>query len=119
MPIGEWNRAVEFDRAIENVVALRKRGRRRVRRAAGANAIVRPAPGRDGRRDSDVAKRLAGCGLVSTMKPMAPQRQPQAPSRGFRVGADARVLLVDGGRRCARPAPGSEERLSPKGFRTR
>lgn len=37
-------------------VALRKRARRRLRRAAGANAIVRPAPGHGDRRDSDVAK---------------------------------------------------------------
>jgi hypothetical protein len=42
------------------IVALRKRARRHLQRAAGANAIVRPAPGRDDRRDSDVAEALAG-----------------------------------------------------------
>ena len=40
-------------------VALRKRARRRLRGPAGAKAIVRPAPGRDGRRDSDVALAIA------------------------------------------------------------
>ena len=45
------------------IVALRKRARRCLRRSAGANAIVRPAPGRDDRRDSDVAepRRSEGC----------------------------------------------------------
>jgi len=35
-------------------VALRKRARRHLRRPAGTNAVVRPAPGCDARRDSDV-----------------------------------------------------------------
>jgi len=39
-------------------VALRKCARRRLRRSAGANAIVRAAPGRDDRRDSDVAEAI-------------------------------------------------------------
>jgi len=36
-------------------VALRKRSRRRLRRPTGANAVVRPEPGRGDRRYSDVA----------------------------------------------------------------
>ena len=40
-------------------VALRKRARRRLRGPADPNAIVRPAPGRDDRRDSDVADAIA------------------------------------------------------------
>jgi hypothetical protein len=56
-------------------VALRKRARRRLRRAAGANAIVRPAPGRDDRRDSDVAEAMAG----STRLRGECDRQPGLP----------------------------------------
>ena len=40
-------------------VALRNCARRRLRAPAGANAVVRAAPGRDDRRDSDVAEALA------------------------------------------------------------
>jgi hypothetical protein len=39
-------------------VALRKQARRRVRRSGAAKAIMRSAPGRPDRRDSDVAKAL-------------------------------------------------------------
>jgi hypothetical protein len=53
----KYDRPVDFVRVIGNV-ALRKRARRHLQRAAGANAIVRPAPGRDDRRDSDVAEGL-------------------------------------------------------------
>jgi hypothetical protein len=40
-------------------VALRRRAWRHPPGPAGANAIVRPAPGRDDRRDPDVAEALA------------------------------------------------------------
>jgi hypothetical protein len=49
------------------IVALRKRARRRVRRSGAAKAITRATPGRDDRRDSDVAKGLISFG-PSAMK---------------------------------------------------
>ena len=48
-------------------VALRKRARQRVRQPGGAKAIMRPAPGRDRRCDSDVAVALVGSGEVATI----------------------------------------------------
>ena len=45
--------------AVAAGVALRKRARRRVRRSGAAKAIMRPAPARRDRRNSDVAEALA------------------------------------------------------------
>ena len=50
------------------IVALRKRARRQLRTPAAANAIVRPALGRDDPRDSDVAQALVRFGTVCIVK---------------------------------------------------
>ena len=55
-------------RLVRALVALRKRARERVRRPGVANAIVRPAPGRDHRRDSDVAIPIVSAALVGREK---------------------------------------------------
>ena len=53
--------------AIE-VVALRKQARRCVRRSGAARAIMRPAPARRDRRDSDVAKAITACQVCGRSK---------------------------------------------------
>jgi hypothetical protein len=60
--------------AVAAAVALRKRARRRLRRPAGANPIVRSAPGGDDRRDSDVAKAIARCEPARGTKAIARRR---------------------------------------------
>ena len=55
---GRCTRPAERGETAE-CVALRKRTRRHLRRPAAANAIVRPALGRDDPRDSDVAVEIA------------------------------------------------------------
>jgi hypothetical protein len=60
---------------------MRKRGRRRLRRSAGANAVVRLALGRDDRRDSDVADGIARANTVEMMKAIADGCQLSARSR--------------------------------------
>ena len=54
--VGGHGHAVDASAAT---VALCKCARRRLRGPAGANAVVRAAPGRDDRRDSDVANGVA------------------------------------------------------------
>ena len=50
------------EHAMTAPVVLRKRAQRRVRRSAAANAITSATPGRDDRRDSDVAVALVRSG---------------------------------------------------------
>ena len=65
--------------ATARCVAFRKRARRRLRTAPGANAIVRPAPNRDDRRDSDVAKAQANLRNSENMNAIVPARGAGAP----------------------------------------
>ena len=84
-------------------MAKRNRARRRSRRPAGANAIVRPTPGRDGRRDSDVPNVIARSLAVirrkrsSAAASLSPVRPPpylcEAHNRA--VAAADPILFVD------------------------
>ena len=62
--------------AAARLVALRKRVPRRLRRTAGANAIVGPALGRDDRRDSDVAGALVRSEIAQEAQAIAEFRVP-------------------------------------------
>ena len=79
-------------------VAMRKRARRRLWRPAGANAIVRRAPGRDDRRDSDVARGIAPCDGSWMSKAIAPTMRGGPvvvrQSAHCREVADAIAMLV-------------------------
>ena len=78
---GERDRAAGMGLTVQ-IVALRKRARRHLRRPAAANAIVRPALGRDDPRDSDVTQALVRFGTVCIVKAL-PVLNPWCP-RGRR-----------------------------------
>jgi len=85
-------------------VALRKRARRRLRRPADANAIVRPAPVRDNRRDSDVAiaiVRRAAAGdskqsSRSLLRAVAREMKPSAAASGRQFEIFSLTTLIQG-----------------------
>ena len=83
-------------------VALHKRARRRLREPAGANAIVRPASGRDDWRDSDVTEAIAWSRGLGGHKQSCRQQQPTSDGvRCHRVLRPKRIgrLVGDCGRR--------------------
>ncbi len=92
-------------------VALRKHTRRHLRRRGGANAIVRPAPDRDSRRDSDVAVALVNSGQVvdhRSREMQSSRRQPGSAEPGGAVSQD----------RASTRSPFRGERKLPAGYFT-
>ena len=77
---GEGDHAVGLALTMQ-IVALRKRARRRVRRSGAAKAIMRPAPARRGRRDPIVAKARASF----------PPVRARMRSSAWRVDGDGRI----------------------------
>jgi hypothetical protein len=96
-------------------VALRKRARCRLQRAAGANAIVRSARGSNNRADSDVAQRSTRHYAVeddrsnrddgsevsvvasSTRRPRPPTAVSRCPGPDVRPASTVRPIVVTNG----------------------
>jgi hypothetical protein len=95
-------------------VALHKPARRRLRRPAGANAIVAVAPDRDDRRDSDVAFPIVSSGDRKMTKPVVRRRRRAAVAR--RLEQQSVDRLAGGcsyGRAGARSTPVSAGQIRP------